>query len=659
MRVVCPFCGVGCNLTFESGKVKVLENPEVNGRRACIKGLNFHHLLKSQERLKAPMIKEGNEFVEVSWREALSLVAEKLEEFAPKTGFFCSGKVLNEEAYLFQKLCRMVGTNNIDTCARLCHAASEVALTKMFGYGAATICWEDIDLAETILCVGENVKFSHPVLWSRIRNREGSNLIVADAGKLVDYADVAISPKPGTDIIWLCGVAKVLVERGWYDRSFVEERCVGFKSFVSSLDWCTPEVVEKLSGVSWSEVEEVAEMVRNKTVFVWGMGLTQHPCGTRSVMAIASLALLTGNVGKPGCGLAPLRGQNNVQGVGDMGAHPTQLPGHYSLFDPVMRSHFESYWGFKIPDKAGMTATQMIHSIAEGKINALYVLGENPVLSEPQSDVVRWMLSSLKFLVVQDVFMTETAKLADVVLPAAMMGEKEGTCTNAARRIQLTEKMFNPPGKAMEDWRIIQSVAREVGAEWGYRCPEDVWNEVRESVPVFRGASYEELRRSFGLQWPVFKESTKRLYEKNFAFPDGRARFHEINKPEFLIHSVKDYPFVLVTCRLYEHFNTGEMTMRIENLRKFAESCIYVNEKDAEKVGLVDGSKAIVYSPYGSVVTRVRIGMRGIKIQEGVVIAPVHFFKECNFNRLMSAFPLDPDSKTPPLKTIPVSVVPL
>jgi len=659
MKVVCPFCGVGCNLKLENNRVRVLENPEVNGKRACIKGINFHHLLRSPERLKTPMVREGDEFVEVSWKEALSLIAEKLTEFTPKIGFLCSGKILNEEAYLLQKLCRALGTNNIDTCARLCHAASEVALTKMLGYGATTICWEDIDLAETILCVGENVKFSHPVVWSRIRGRENANLIVADAGKIVDYADIAISPKPGTDLIWLCGVAKVLIDRGWYDREFVESRCVGFRSFVSSISWCSPDVVEKVSGVQWRKIEEIAEMIRNKTVFVWGMGLTQHPYGTRSVMAVTSLALLTGNVGKPGCGLAPLRGQNNVQGVGDMGAHPAQLPGHYSVLDPVIRDHFESYWGFRIPDVPGITATQMIHSIAEEKINALYIVGENPVLSEPQSDVVKWMLSSLKFLIVQDIFMTETAKLADVVLPAAMIGEKEGTCTNATRRIQITEKVENPPGNAMEDWKIVQGIARELGLGWAYRCAEDVWNEVRECVPMFRGATYDALRKSSGLQWPVFRESTRRLYEKNFAFPDGRARFHEINRPEFIIHPVKDYPFVLVTCRLYEHFNTGEMTMRIERLRKFSEFCVYMNEEDAEKVGVKDGSKVMVYSPYGSVITKVRIGMKGIKINKGVITAPIHFFKECNFNRLMSAFPLDPDSKTPPLKTIPVNIVPL
>ncbi len=669
MKVICPFCGVGCNLELyrENGKIhaKVAENPEVNGKNACIKGLLFPQLLQNYERLKKPLIRIENSFEETSWRDAISLISEKLETYSKNLGVLCSGKILNEEAYLAQKLCRMLGTNNIDTCARLCHAASEVALSKVFGYGATSICWNDLDYAETILMVGENMKFSHPVLWNKInkkRKNKDINIIVADAGKIVQDADVFLKPKPGTDVVWLCGVAKILVENKLYDKEFIKKRTIGFKSFVKSLNWCTPEFVEKTSGIKWDELEEVAKLITNRTIFIWGMGLTQHPNGTKAATAIASLALLTGNIGKPGCGVAPLRGQNNVQGVGDMGANPVQLPGHYSIFDEAARKHFESFWNFKIPEKAGISATQMIHSIAEGKIKSLYIIGENPVLSEPQSDVVRWMLSNLDFLVVQDIFLTETAKMADVVLPAAMIGEKEGTCINAARRIQLTEKFSEPPGNAMEDWKIIQEIARKLGEDWHYRCAEDVWNEVRECVPIFSGASYENLRKSNGLQWPVEESETKRLYQNKFAFPDGKARFHEIKKPEFVIHPVKEFPFILTTCRLYEHFNTGEMTLRIEKLKsKLDNQYIYMSKEDLNKIGAKEGSKMWVHSPYGSVRAEVRVAektkeLKGMLIQKGVIVAPIHFFKYCNFNRLMSAFPLDPESKTPPLKAIPVSV---
>ncbi len=662
MKVVCPFCGVGCNLRVcFNGKVKTtaIENPEVNGRRICIKGANFHHLLKSEERLKKPLLKEGGEFVEVSWREAINVVAEKLKELSPKVGFLCSGKILNEEAYLAQKLCRVLGTNNIDTCARLCHAASEAALSRMLGYGAATVCWKDFERAEVILTVGENIRFSHPVLWNRIKDRKDKTVITADAGREIE-ADVRLNPVPGTDIIWICAVAKTLIERGWIDRNFVESRTVGFRVFERSLSWCTPELVESC-GVSLDKVEEVAELIRRRTIFVWGMGLTQHPHGTKSVMALVNLALLTGNVGREGCGLAPLRGQNNVQGVGDCGANPDQLPGHYRVEDETMRKHFESYWGFKINEKAGLTATEMIHAIAREKIRMLYVIGENPVLSEPQSDVVRWMLESLDFLVVQDIFMTETAKLADVVLPAAMIGEKEGTCVNALRKIQYTHKICDPPGSAMEDWRIILEVARKVGCEWNYVKAEDIWNEVRECTPIFKDADYESLKSSFGLSWPVEGgRETERLYEISFNNADGKAKFQEIQKPGFFIRPTPDYPFVLVTCRLYEHFNSGEMSRRIPSLEKLAEKgCVYLNDRDAASLRIGDGQDVIVHTPYGSLKAKARVGMKKMKIREGVILVPIHFFRECNFNRLMGAYPEDPMSKTPPLKTSPANIIPL
>ncbi len=677
INIICPYCGVGCNLELavQNGKVvstKVTgRNPQVNGKYVCIKGLTVHELINHKERLKKPLLRADKGFEEVSWRDSLKFVSNKLKNIKNKygpgsIGVLCSGKILNEDAYLVQKFARVViGTNNVDTCARLCHASSEVGLRKMLGYGTVSIWWPDLHEADTVMVVGENPRFSHPVFWNILNNRSRkSQVIIADAARIpgIENIDVYISPKPGTDFVWFCGVAKILYEEKLYDEKFIESNTIGFGAFIKSLSWCTPEYVKKVSGVKWEDLRKVAHLIGKgrKTIFVWGMGLTQHPHGTESVMAFANLALMTGNIGKPGAGVVPLRGQNNVQGAVDMGASPTMLPGYYPISDDAAKLHFGWAWESKIPTNPGLSASEMIHTVAEGKIKALYVIGENPLLSEPQSDFVKWMLQSLELLVVQDIFMTETAKLADVVLPAAMIGEKEGTVTNAARRIQFTEKAVNPPGEAKEDWKIVTELAKTMGINWNYSGAGDIWKEIRELVPIFSGATYERLKKGYGLLWPVYSEShsgTPRLYTDGFAFPDRRARFMPIEPPRLIITPTDEYPYLLVTCRLYEHFNTGEMTRRSALLmRASPELFVCVNEEDAEDLGVKDGDKIRVESPYGAIVCPTKVKMKNMRINKGIVAVPTHFFNKYNFNRLTSAYPLDPYSKTPPLKTIPVKV---
>ena len=677
VNIICPYCGVGCNLELVVKKGKVIStkvtgrNPQVNGKRACIKGLTIHELINHPERLKKPLIRTSEGFKEISWREALTFVANNLKEIKNKygpdsIGILCSGKILNEEAYLVQKFARVViGTNNIDNCARLCHAASGEGLRRMFGCVAVSIWWPDFREADTVVEVGENPCFTHPVLCNILKSRERKfHLIVADSGRTTPLknVEVYITPKPGTDLIWLCGVAKIIYEEKLYDEEFIKNHTIGFESFIKSIDWCTPEYVEKISGVKWEDLRKIAHLISGgrRTIFIWGMGITQHPHGTKNVMAIADLALMTGNIGKPGAGVAPLRGQNNVQGVCDMGASPTTLPGYYSMLDEAARLHFEGAWKAKIPTETGLSAPEMIHKIAEGKIKALYIIGENPLLSEPQSDFVKWMLERLELLVVQDIFMTETAKLAHVVLPAAMIGEKEGTVTNAARRIQLTEKAVDPPGEAKEDWRIVMELAKMMDVNWDYTCAEDIWSEVRRLVPIVAGASYERLRNGYGLLWPVYSEEhpgTPRLYTDGFAFFDRRARFMPIELPKTIITPTAEYPFLLVTFRLYEHFNTGEMTRRSQLLMHVSsEPFVYMNEEDAEELGIKNGDKIRVSSPYGSITCPVKIGVKNFHVNRGIIGMPIHFFNKLNFNRLTSSSPLDPYSKTPPLKTIPVKI---
>ncbi|MCD6171794.1 MAG: formate dehydrogenase subunit alpha [Thermoplasmata archaeon] len=673
--IICPYCGVGCNieLAVKNGKaVKTLvkgRNPEVNGKFICIKGLTVHELLNHPDRLKKPIIREGNKWKEVSWDEAISFSVSKLKDTLSKyggnsIGVLCSGKILNEEAYILQKFARIVlKTNNIDTCARLCHSPSEVGLSKMLGYGAVSIWWPDFLKTETVMVVGANTRATHPGIWNILKKRSNRfNLIVADPCKtpISREAEVRLMPKPGTDVIWLGGLARIIYEKGLYDKEFIKRHTIGFDSFVKSLGKFSKKYVEDVSGIKWKDLEKAAELIGGKrTIFIWGMGLTQHSHGTQNVMALTSIALMTGNIGKEGCGVAPLRGQNNVQGAVDMGAQPDALTGHNPLNDPGVITHFEGIWNEKIPAEKGLSATEMIHAILDEKIKALYVVGENPALGEPQSSFVNWMLKRLDFLIVEDIFMTETAKLAHVVLPAAMIGEKRGVVTNAARRMQFTEKAVEPPGEAKPDWWIITKIANSMGMEWKYSNTEEIWNEIRKVAPIFSGVTHKRLRGSHGLFWPVFSEKhagTPKLYTDGFTFRDRRARFYPIKPPEYVMTPTDEYPFILITRRLYPHFNTGEMTRRSKLLvAAGGKPFVAMNPEDASHLGLEDGEAIRISSPYGSVTCP--LALKGdVEIPKGYLSVPIHFFNVCNLNRLTSTYPLDPQAKMPSLKVIIVRV---
>jgi len=366
--------------------------------------------------------------------------------------------------------------------------------------------------------------------------------------------------------------------------------------------------------------------------------------------------LLTGNVGKPGCGVSPLRGQNNVQGASDMGALPNLLTGHMLVDDEASRVHVGAMWDVTLSSASGLSAPEMIHEVASGKIKVLYVVGENPVISEPQSSFVAWMLQRLDLLIVQDIFMTETAKLAHIVLPSAVVGEKEGTFTNAARRIQYTSGGISPPGDAKPDWMILKEMARAFGHEWHCDSAGDVWEEIRELAPVFSGVTYDRLKQSPGIFWPCYDAShsgTPRLYEDGFAFRDRRARFFPVQPPENLMEPTESYPYVLITGRLLGHFNTGEMSRRSKKLMKSnPEPLLEICAEDAQKEGLLAGDQVRVTSPYGTVTLKLSISESVLK---GYLFGPIHF-NNPNFNTLMSAVPRDPQARMPALKVMPVSI---
>jgi len=487
----------------------------------------------------------------------------------------------------------------------------------------------------------------------------GLNLLLADPREtdLVKNAAVHLKVKPGTDIFWIKALGKMIIDKGWHDKEFCEKQTLGFEALRQDvadldIDWACER-----AGVTREKLEKAADLIHNKrTIFIWGMGLTQHAHGTDNVSALVNLALLTGNIGKPGCGLSPLRGQNNVQGAGDMGAVPNLLAGHMPVDDETARVHVGAVWGAELPSEPGLAAPEMIHDIASRKIRALYVIGENPVLSEPQSNFVAWMLQKLDLLIVQDIFPTETSKYAHIVLPATTVGEKDGTFANAARRVQYTSAGIEPPGEAKSDWWILQEMANAMGADWQYGSSADIYEEIRQVAPVFAGISHQRLKDSFGIFWPCYDEShpgTPRLHEDGFGFRDRRARFLPVELPVTLMEQTEEYPYILITGRVLEHFNTGEMSRRATKLTKLKpKAWLDMNPEDAETAGLAEDDTVRMTSPYGTVLLPLKLND---SMQPGYLFAPIHY-SEPNFNSLMSAVPIDPKARMPALKVVPVKV---
>lgn len=673
--VVCSYCGVGCNLEFtldEKGNpVKSRasgRNKEVNDKYLCVKGFSLHEFVTSSERLLYPHIQDGGGMRRASWEEALQLAARQLKEIIRRHGpdsvaMLCGGKILNEEAFLCQKFQRtVIGNNHVDNCARLCHGPSEAAMDRQLGFGAVTIAFADFDETDTVFVIGAHTNATHPTSWMRLRKHAGKRLIhlvVADprSTDLVRFAEMHIKPKPGTDIFWIQALAAIILFRGWNDSEFCSRNTIGCDAVLRSMRNLDVRLACERSGVPCEQLEKAAELIHGKnTIFIWGMGLTQHAHGTDSVSALVNLALLTGNVGKPGCGLSPLRGQNNVQGAGDMGALPHHLPGHMLVEDEASRLHTGAIWDSVLSSSPGLSASEMINEIASGKIRALYVAGANPAISEPHASFVDWMLQKLDFLVVHDAFMTKTARRAHILFPAAVVGEKEGTFTNAFRRIQYTSGGLAPPGEARPDWQILQDMARAMGINWNYRNTEMIWEEVRRTAPIFSGVTYSRLRQEPGILWPCFDQNhsgTLRLYEDGFAFRDRRARFRIPQLPKSLMESTSAYPYVLITGRLLAHYNTGEMSRRSPKLLRLAsESFVQMHPQNAKENNLTTGQPVRVVSPYGAIVTRLSVTE---EVPAGYLFVPIHF-DEPNVNILMSTVPFDPIARMPSLKVIPAAV---
>ncbi len=668
VKTICPYCGVGCQiyLGVKDDKVVTVRGDEegaVNMGRLCVKGrFGITEFVHHPERLTTPLIRRNGHFEEATWEEALVLVASKLANYdKDQVAVISSAKSTNEDNYVMQKFARAVlSTNNVDHCARLCHAPTVVGLVQSFGSGAMTNSINEVNDAACILSIGSNTCTSHPVIGMYVKqaNRKGTKLIVVNPREidLVRYADLWLQHRPGTDVALLMGMMKAIVDEELADSSFIEQRCENFDAFRESLNNFPLDLVEQVTGVPSKTIVEAARMyaTNHPATILYAMGITQHSHGTDNVIATANLAMLTGNIGKPSSGVNPLRGQNNVQGACDMGALPNVYPAYQSVSNPAIREKFEAVWGCSLNPSPGMTLTEIIPAAYEGKIKAIYLMGENPLLSDPDANHVREALMKLEFFIVQDIFLSETAQLAHIVLPATTFAEKDGTFTNTERRIQRVRKSIEPIGSCKPDWWITGQIAQKMGGKgFEYEHPSQIMDEIASVAPSYGGITFSRLDEEGGLQWPCPTEEhpgTPILHTEMFT--RGKGQFIPLQyKPPMELPD-DEYPLILTTERSLFHFHTGTMSRKVKGLNVFrSEELVEINPKDAAALGIDDGKMVRVVSRRGEVAAKAKVTEVS---PEGVVSMSFHF-AESPTNQLTNPA-LDPVAKIPELKVCAVRV---
>jgi len=666
---VCNFCGTGCAIEFESEDNRIVAvnastKSPANAGNLCVKGRFGMDFIQSPDRLTKPLIRrrgKDSPFEEASWDEAIAYVARRLNEIKAEHGphaiaGFTSARVSNEDDYVMQKLIRCaVGTNNTDHCARLCHMASVVGLKQAIGSSAPSASATDIGLADVYLAVGSNPTVAHPVISSRVlraKYERGAKIIAIDPrrSELVGHADLWLQVKPGTNVSILNAIAHVILQEGLANEEFIKARTANFEALAGSLADYSPEKTQSVTGVEPDLVRQAARLYAKaeRGMLLWGMGITHHLKGVDSVLALANLGLMTGHVGRPGTGWMPLRGQANVQGASDMQGHHNALPGYQSITDPAARAKFEKAWGVKLPDNTYKSIIELEAAAATGEIRAMYIMGDNAAGASPDTTAVEKGLRNLEFLVVQEIFMTDTAKLADVVLPAAAFAEKEGTFTNTERRVQLLNKAVDPPGEARPDWQIVCDISTAMGYPMSYPNAAAIMEEIASLVPSYAGIRHERLRNG-GIQWPCPDTShpgTRFLYSDRFPTEDGRASFTVLTQQPAIEQADTEYPLIVDTGRWLEHYDTATMTGRsfgLNYMRPHGE--IEVNPEDAKRGELKTGDWARLSTRRGSIEARVRVSDR---IREGMVFYPFHY-PEQSANRLVGV-EMDSASRTPAFK---------
>ena len=664
-KTVCTYCGVGCSFdvwTKDRHILKVApEHGPANGISTCVKGKFGWGHINSEDRLTTPLIREGGKFRQASWDEALGLVAGKLADLKATSGpdsiaFISSSKCTNEESYLMEKLARaVIGTNNVDNCSRYCQSPATMGLFRTVGYGGDSGSISDIEKADLVLIIGSNTAESHPVIATRVKSShklDGQKLIVSDLreNEMARRADLFLHPKPGTDLVWLSAISRHLLDNGLAHTRFLDQWVNGLDEYRKSLEPFTMEAASRISGVPKQTLLTIARMISEakRVCVLWAMGVTQHSQGSDTSTAISNLLLITGNYMRPGTGSYPLRGHNNVQGASDHGAMPNMLPGYQPVDDPEVRQRFEAGWKVQLPSTKGLDNHQMVEAIHEGKLKAMYLIGEEMSIVDSNANYVGDAFAKLDFFVVQDIFFSNTCRYADVVLPGAPSLEKEGTFTSTERRIQRLYEVLEPLEGCQPDWKIIQSVANRLGAGWDYHHPSAIMDEVASLTPMFAGVSYERLAGYKSLQWPVAADGTDEslLYTKGFAFPDGKARLFPLSWIGPTDQPNADYDLHLNNGRLLEHFHEGNLTYRTEGIReKVPDTFVEVSPQLAEERGIQSGTWVQLISRYGQVRVRALVTDR-VHGQE--LYMPMNSV-ESPVNRLTSSH-TDPATNTPTYK---------
>ncbi len=666
-RTTCPYCGVGCQFDLVVKNNKVVQIDPAPGTPneglLCVKGKFAFKFINHEGRLKTPLIKENGEFREASWEEAYSLITEKItgikKEFGP--GAFAglaSAKVTNEENYMFQKLFRaVIGTNNVDHCARLCHASTVAGLAITLGSGAMTNSIAEVKGNDVIFIIGSNTTETHPVIGAFMKQAkaQGAKIIVADPRKidLAFGANVYLGIKPGTNVALLNAMMNVIYHEGLYDKSYIDSRTENFDKFLESIKEFTPEMGAEICGCKAEDIRKAARIYAsgNKAAIYYAMGITQHSQGTNHVKSIANIALLCGNVGKENAGINPLRGQNNVQGACDMGGLPDVYPGYQKVFNKEVQAKFEKAWDVKLDDKVGLSLPHILNGAYEDKIKFMYIMGENPVVSDPDTTHVKKSLENLDFLVVQDLFVTETAQYADVILPASSYAEKDGTFTNTERRVQKIRKAIEPIGESKPDIVIIQEIMNLLGYNQGILTSSQVMDELALLTPIYKGISYSRIDE-VGLQWPVKDKKhpgTKFLHEGRFS--RGKGLFSPVDYIAAQELPDEEYPLILTTGRVLYHYHTITMTGKNKEINEIVPAnYIEIHPKTAALYNVKHMDKISVSSRRGKTIADVHITEN---IGEMIVFMPFHFADGAN---MLTNSALDETCHIPELKVCAVKI---
>jgi len=640
VRTTCSYCGVGCNLetSVKDGKVVAIDTPketEVNAGHTCIKGRYAFGFYDHPDRLRSPLIKRNGKFEEASWDDAYEYIKQKLEKIKNESGpdaiaGISSARCTNEENYVFQKMIRAaIGTNNIDCCARICHSPTAWGMQQTFGTGAATNSTEDIYHADLFLVIGANPTNAHPVTGAKIKQQvmKGKKLIVLDpiTTDIAKLADYHIRLRPGTNVAVLNMMLYYIVKGNLLNKDFVENRTEGFDEFLNHINGLDIDHLASVAGVDKQLVKEaaIAYATAKNSMEFHGLGVTEHEQGSKTVMLIADLAMITGNIGRRGVGVNPLRGQNNVQGAADMGCQPHQGAGYFPVADKKIQDFYTEKYGAIHPTKAGLKIPEIFDAAINKEVKGLWIIGEDIVQTDPNSAHVIKAMESLDLLVVQEIFMSETAKLADVVLPGTTFLEKDGTFTNTERRVQRVNKAAEPLPGTKPDGVIVTEMMQKLGYDQPTYDADQVLAEVADVVPFFKGITRERLGK-LGLQWPVKEDGTdtKILHEKEFKLGKGRLKSFDWKESTEIKNNIKEYPLILTTSRVLQHYNAATMTRRTKNLNIVDEDILLVNPIDAKERELNNGDIARLYSGRGEVSLKVEVTD---KVKEGIVFTTFHF----------------------------------